>query len=100
MVLKWLPSPSSLVYEARCSKVNSLQLTISQSQVTEDWVEQLHGILSDYKEGNCPIALEYTVPSAVGQLNLGKQWLVQPKDELIARLREDFGKNNVSLQYH
>ncbi|MGB1403198.1 MAG: hypothetical protein ACPG65_04705 [Porticoccaceae bacterium] len=30
---------------------------------------------------------------------MGKQWLVQPKDELIARLREDFGKNNVSLQY-
>ena len=98
--LKMVAESIQSVYEARCSKVNSLQLTISQSQVTEDWVEQLHGILNDYKEGNCPVALEYTVPSAVGQLNLGKQWLVQPKDELIARLREDFGKNNVSLQYH
>ena len=98
--LKMVAESIQSVYEARCSKVNSLQLTISQSQVAEDWVEQLHGILNDFKEGNCPIALEYTVPSAVGQLNLGKQWLVQPKDELIARLREDFGKNNVSLQYH
>ena len=98
--LKMVAESIQSVYEARCSKVNSLQLTISQSQVAEDWVEQLHGILNDYKEGNCPVALEYTVPSAVGQLNLGKQWLVQPKDELIARLREDFGKNNVSLQYH
>ena len=97
--LKMVAESIQSVYEARCSKVNSLQLTISQSQVAEDWVEQLHGILNDYKEGNCPVALEYTVPSAVGQLNLGKQWLVQPKDELIARLREDFGKNNVSLQY-
>jgi DNA polymerase-3 subunit alpha len=98
--LKMVAESIQSVYEARCSKVNRLQLTISQSQVAEDWVEQLHSIVSDFKEGNCPIALEYAVPSAVGQLNLGKQWLVQPKDELIARLREDFGKNNVSLQYH
>ena len=98
--LKMVAESIRSVYEARCSKVNRLQLTISQSQVAEDWVEQLHSIVSDFKEGNCPIALEYAVPSAVGQLNLGKQWLVQPKDELIARLREDFGKNNVSLQYH
>ena len=98
--LKMVAESIQSVYEARCSKLNRLQLTISQAQVTEDWVEQLHGIVSDFKEGNCPIALEYSVPSAVGQLTLGKQWLVQPKDELIARLREDFGKNNVSLQYH
>ena len=98
--LKMVAESIQSIYEARCSKVNRLQLTISQSQVAEDWVEQLHGIVSEFKDGNCPIALEYNVPSAVGQLNLGKQWLVQPKDELIARLREDFGKNNVSLQYH
>ena len=98
--LKMVAESIQSVYEARCSKVNRLQLTISQSQVAEDWVQQLHSIVSDFKEGNCPIALEYAVPSAVGKLNLGKQWLVQPKDELIARLREDFGKNNVSLQYH
>ncbi|MGB2380694.1 MAG: DNA polymerase III subunit alpha [Porticoccaceae bacterium] len=97
--LKMVAESIQSIYEARCSKVNRLQLTISQSQVAEDWVEQLHGIVSEFKDGNCPIALEYTVPRAVGQLNLGKQWLVQPKDELIARLREDFGKNNVSLQY-
>ncbi|MDP6198819.1 MAG: DNA polymerase III subunit alpha, partial [Porticoccaceae bacterium] len=98
--LKMVAESIQSVYEARCSKLNRLQLTISQAQVAEDWVEQLHGIVSDFKEGNCPIALEYSMPSAVGQLTLGKQWLVQPKDELIARLREDFGKNNVSLQYH
>ncbi|MGB2287500.1 MAG: DNA polymerase III subunit alpha [Porticoccaceae bacterium] len=98
--LKMVAESIQSVYEARCSKLNRLQLSISQAQVAEDWVEQLHGIVSDFKEGNCPIALEYSMPSAVGQLTLGKQWLVQPKDELIARLREDFGKNNVSLQYH
>ncbi|MGB1403002.1 MAG: DNA polymerase III subunit alpha, partial [Porticoccaceae bacterium] len=81
--LKMVAESIQSIYEARCSKVNRLQLTISQSQVAEDWVEQLHGIVSEFKDGNCPIALEYTVPRAVGQLNLGKQWLVQPKDELI-----------------
>jgi len=98
--LKMVAESIQSIYEARCSKLSKLQLTISQSGVADGWVDQFHRTISEYGNGNCPIILEYIVPSAVGQLSLGRQWLVQPKDELIARLREDFGKNSVRLHYH
>ena len=98
--LKMVAESIQSIYEARCSKLSKLQLTISQSGAADGWVDQFHRTISEYGNGNCPIILEYIVPSAVGQLSLGRQWLVQPKDELIARLREDFGKNSVRLHYH
>ena len=98
--LKMVAESIQSIYEARCSKLSKLQLTISQSGAADGWVDQFHRTISEYGNGNCPIILEYIVPSAVGRLSLGRQWLVQPKDELIARLREDFGKNSVRLHYH
>ena len=98
--LKMVAESIQSIYEARCSKLNRLELCIPQSAGCEDWVDKFHGTLGDFKDGNCPVTVEYSIPSAAGQLRLGSQWLVQPKDELISRLREDFGKNSVTLHYH
>ncbi|MGB1867926.1 MAG: DNA polymerase III subunit alpha [Porticoccaceae bacterium] len=98
--LKMVAESIQSIYEARCSKLNRLELSILQADNAEDWVDKFHGALGDFKDGNCPVTVQYSVPSAAGQLNLGSQWLVQPKDELINRLREDFGKNSVTLHYH
>jgi hypothetical protein len=43
--------------------------------------------------------LDYAHPTVTGQFVLGRQWLVQPKDELITRLKEQFGSANVNLDY-
>ena len=98
--LKLVAESIQSIYEARCSKLRRLQLSVPKSDEAADWVDRFHHILSDFKEGNCPVTVEYNMPSAVGELSLGRQWLVQPRDELIARLREDFGKNSVTLHYH
>jgi len=98
--LKMVADSIQSIYEARCSKLSRLQLSIPQPDTAADWVEKFHHALSDFKEGNCPVTVEYQMASAVGELKLGRQWLVQPRDELISRLREDFGKNSVTLHYH
>jgi DNA polymerase-3 subunit alpha len=98
--LKLVAESIQSIYEARCSKLNRLQLSVTKSEDTTDWVDRFHHILSDFKEGNCPVTVEYEIPSAAGELTLSRQWLVQPRDELITRLREDFGKNSVTLHYH
>ncbi len=98
--LKLVAESIQSIYEARCSKLRRLQLSVPKSDEAADWVDRFHHILSDFKEGSCPVTVEYNMPSAVGELSLGRQWLVQPRDELIARLREDFGKNSVTLHYH
>ncbi|MBT7258497.1 MAG: DNA polymerase III subunit alpha [Porticoccaceae bacterium] len=98
--LKMVAESIQSIYEARCSKLSRLELSIPQTDSSADWVDKFHGTLGDFKDGNCPVTVQYSVPSAEGQLRLGSQWLVQPKDELISRLREDFGKNSVTLHYH
>ena len=98
--LKMVAESIQSIYDARCSKLSSLELCIPTDANGEDWVERFHGTIGDFKDGNCPVTVEYAAASAVGQLKLGKQWLVQPRDELISRLREDFGKNSVTLHYH
>jgi DNA polymerase-3 subunit alpha len=98
--LKMVADSIQSIYEARCSKLRGLELRLSGSEENAGWVEKFHSTLSGYRDGNCAVTVQYTVPTAEGQLRLGDQWKVQPKDELISRLREEFGKNSVTLHYH
>ena len=97
--LKMVAESIQSIYEARCSKLNRLELCLNAGPESSGWVDKFHHTLSAYKEGNCPVTVQYALPSARGQLKLGNQWKVQPKDELISRLREEFGKNSVTLHY-
>ncbi|MDG1812873.1 MAG: DNA polymerase III subunit alpha [Porticoccaceae bacterium] len=97
--LKMVAESIQSIYEARCSKLSRLELCLNGGSESSGWVDKFHHTLSGYKEGNCPVTVQYALPSASGQLKLGDQWKVQPKDELISRLREEFGKNSVTLHY-
>ena len=88
--LKMVAESIQSIYEARCSKLRGLELTITASN--DDWVQQVHTTLSAYKDGNCAVTVDYLQPHASGTLKLGSQWKVQPRDELISRLRQQFGK--------
>ena len=96
--LKMAADSIQSIYEARCSKLSSLQLNITQTAA--DWVARFHNTMSGYRDGNCPVTVEYSAASASCQLKLGSEWMVQPRDELIYRLREQFGKDSVTLHYH
>jgi DNA polymerase-3 subunit alpha len=95
--LKMVAESIQSIYEARCSKLRGLELTITASN--DDWVQQVHTALSAYKDGNCAVTVDYLQPNASGTLKLGSQWKVQPRDELISRLRQQFGKTSVSMRY-
>jgi DNA polymerase-3 subunit alpha len=97
--LKMLAESVQSIYEARCSKVKRLALTIDSNAQDGKWVDGLQSSVKAYKDGNCPLEVEYVGLSASGRLQLGSQWRVQPRDELIGQLREQFGKNNVTLHY-
>jgi DNA polymerase-3 subunit alpha len=97
--LKMVAESIQSIYEARCSKLSRLELRLNGGSESSGWVDKFHHTLSGYKEGNCPVTVQYALASASGQLKLGDQWKVQPKDELISRLREEFGKNSVTLHY-
>ena len=95
--LKMVAESIQSIYEARCSKLRSLELNITAGR--DDWVQQVHTTLSAYKDGNCAVTVDYLQPHASGTLKLGSEWKVQPRDELISRLRQQFGKSSVSMRY-
>jgi DNA polymerase-3 subunit alpha len=96
--LKLVADSIQSIYEARCSKLKCLELHIPAKG--GDWVEKFHSAVSGYKDGNCAVEVDYSLSHAKGRLKLGDQWKIQPRDELISHLREEFGKNSVTLRYH
>lgn len=97
--LKMVAESIQSIYEARCSKLEKLRISVAKADIGNGWVNVFHNSLNDYKDGSCPVVLDYAHPTAAGQFTLGEQWHVKPKDELIARLKEQFGSANVNLDY-
>ena len=97
--LKMVAESIQSIYEARCSKLEKLRISVAKEDIGNGWVNDFYSSLNDYKDGTCPVVLDYAHTTAAGQFALGEQWRVQPKDELITRLKEQFGSANVILDY-
>lgn len=97
--LKLVSESIQSIYEARCSQLKQLKISLAKSQVNGECMAYLHAALDQYKGGFCPVIVEYRMPGAAGQFVLGEQWKIHPRDEFIHRIREQFGKNTVELTY-
>lgn len=62
-------------------------------------VERLHGVLTPWRGGRCPIVLYYQNMSAKSELRLGREWRVNPSDDLIRQLRDLEDITRVDLIY-
>ena len=47
----------------------------------------------------CEVRIVYTSAAASAEISLGREWRLPPSDETLARLRERFGSDKVSLRY-
>ena len=57
------------------------------------------GDLLKRHRGACPVTMEYTGSDAKAMLQFGETWRIDPADGLIQALRDQFGRDNVFLQY-
>lgn len=85
--------------QARAAYARGIILKLHTSQISPNAIQTLHDILKDYRPGNCPVFVSYTNSKVLTKLVLGEQWLVYPKEELLIKLSEQFGANNVTLAY-
>ncbi len=85
------------MYSARCAKLKKLQLNLEGSD--NQWVDSIRNILNDYRDGNCSVVIEYTSEKAEAKLFLGSDWMIKPKDELIIKLKNQFGQDSVVMHY-
>ena len=95
--LKMLAESIQSIYSARCAKLKTLELQIDGS--APDWGDRVQHTFNESREGICPVVSDYSVNHAVAKLALGEDWRIQPRDELIAKLRDQFGTHSVTLRY-
>jgi len=84
---------------AREQYARRLLLEVPQEQAVNGLVPALTRILTPFREGGCPITLDYTGDGAAARVNLGRDWLVRPSDELLSRLRALLGEERVRVEY-
>jgi DNA polymerase III subunit alpha len=84
--------------DARTNLAESLRLKLQTQDLKGDQLRWL-GELFKRHRGACPITMEYTSPDAKALLQFGETWRIDPADALIQALRDQFGRDNVFLQY-
>ena len=84
--------------EARTALAESLRLKVDEAGLQGDRLRWLGELCSRHK-GACPLTLDYTGSSARALLQFGDGWRIDPADSLILALRDQFGRDNVFLQY-
>ncbi len=76
-----------------------LHLKLPQQQALNGFVTELERVLSPFREGGTPILLDYYNEQGKARVVLGEQWRVRPSDELLSRLRQLLGEEQVALKY-
>jgi len=84
--------------EARTGLAESLRLNIVSDALKGDRLRWLANLCGQHK-GACPITLDYRSSEARALLQFGDSWRIDPADSLIQALRDQFGRDNVFLNY-
>ena len=87
------------INQARETYARRLVVGIDSGAAANGFTRMLADVLTPYREGVCPVWIDYTGATAQAQVALGKDWRVHPTDELIHRLRELAGEGRVEIVY-
>jgi DNA polymerase III subunit alpha len=90
--------------QARERFARGLQIKLDRSKANGSWSDatinqQLNDVLQAYRDGSCPINIEYNTGTDVSQFVLGDEWNVVPSDELLTRLDKVFGAEQIEIMY-
>jgi DNA polymerase-3 subunit alpha len=85
--------------EAREEFARRLVLGVSRKQAGNGFIDELRDTLAPFREGNCPVWLDYRREDARAALCLGDEWRVRPTDELVKRLGQLLDPATVRLDY-
>lgn len=89
--------------EIRQKRANSIQIKLTHDLLQPSLAKDLQNILLPYcnvdMHQHIAIQLQIDQPYAQAELQFGPQWKVAPLDELLAKLRDYFGKDNIHIEY-
>tara|TARA_R110000751_G_scaffold110576_1_gene208252 strand:- start:160 stop:3684 length:3525 start_codon:yes stop_codon:yes gene_type:complete len=84
--------------DARTSLLDSVRVRLDTQRHGDDALGKIAALLQKYR-GGCAVTVELQRPDACALLRLGEQWRVEPADDLVQSLRDQLGKDSVSLDY-
>jgi len=87
------------LYEARVNYLKGITIEANHENLNGSGIEQMTEIMTPYQQGTCPVRISYNNGKALGDIALGEQWLMAPEDDLLHKLREMFGNENVHLKF-
>ncbi|MDH5435785.1 MAG: OB-fold nucleic acid binding domain-containing protein, partial [Gammaproteobacteria bacterium] len=85
--------------QARNLYAKRLVINVDATATDHGFASLLAKVLDPFREGQCPVVLNYASETARAPVVLGPDWRVQPTDTLIQRLRELAGSGEVMVQY-
>jgi DNA polymerase III subunit alpha len=90
---------ASDLLSARIRHAKSLYLKVGEDVFANGFLNELEQTLIPYKGEGCKVAIDYHRSDARSMIELGREWRVQPTDELIQGLRYVLGDDNVKMRY-
>jgi len=87
------------VAQAREQYAKSLTLILHQQQLQAQFWPRLLQLLQPYKNGNCRLKFIYKRPEAIATLVSGEEWQIQLKEDLLLKLDELLGKEQLAIEY-
>jgi DNA polymerase III subunit alpha len=84
--------------DARTTLLDSVRISMNTQMHGDECLSSIAGLLKKHR-GGCPVTIDFQRPDAAALLRLGDDWRVEPADELVQCLRDQLGKECVSLHY-
>ncbi|PAU89636.1 DNA polymerase III subunit alpha [Pseudomonas sp. WN033] len=84
--------------EARTALLDSVRIRLDTQRHGPDSLDKVATLLQQHR-GECSVSVELQRPDAQALLRLGDDWCVEPADDLVQSLRDQLGKDSVSLHY-
>jgi DNA polymerase III subunit alpha len=100
--------------DARQQYVRNITLDLQQENLPVESLQILQNILAEYnnsahganitgtennEEGVCDVVVNYSREGVTGSILLGEQWRVHVEDELLHKLKEQYGAGHIILNY-
>ncbi|WP_290014766.1 DNA polymerase III subunit alpha [Acinetobacter pittii] len=89
--------------EIRQKRANGIQIKLTEEFMQATLAKDLQNIILPFcnvdMHQHITLQLLIDQPYAQAELQLGPQWKVAPLDELLAKLRDYFGKDNIYIEY-
>jgi len=84
---------------ARSEHAKRLVLSLESNDFNNGLVKDLAATLAPYRQGTCPVWVNYQRPKIQAEITFGETWRIKPVDALLQNLRKKLGEERVRVIY-